>query len=244
MAMANLNQTAWSPRRASLIAGISYLLLSVLAAFGNFGAIKALVTPGDAAKTAKDILGSESLFRVGIACLILAVMLDIVVALALRALFEPVNKSVSTMAAAFRVAYAAVFLVAISQLVGALALLDDASLALHAIDAFTTIFTIGLVLFGVHLMLIGHLVYRSGFAPRILGVLLAIAGLGYLVDGFGVVLVRDYSAIGQFTFVGEVALVIWLLVKGIRITTSQDSGQQPPAADPRNPNLALADETT
>jgi hypothetical protein len=63
---------------------------------------------------------------------------------------------------------------------------------------------VGLILFGVHLLLIGHLAHRSGFMPKIFGVLLVIAGLGYLVDGFGAVLVQDYAiSIGQFTFVGE-----------------------------------------
>jgi hypothetical protein len=76
---------------------------------------------------------------------------------------------------------------------------------------------VGLILFGVHLLLIGHLAHRSGFMPKIFGVLLVIAGLGYLVDGFGAVLVQDYAiSIGQFTFVGEVALIFWLLISARR----------------------------
>ena len=117
------------------------------------------------------------------------VILDIVVAAALLRLFEPVDRSVSIMAAWFRVAYAAVYLVAIIQLVIALGLLDDAPLALRAINAYDTIWHVGLILFGVHLLLIGYLAYRSGFMPKIFGILLVVAGLGYLVDGFVLVLV-------------------------------------------------------
>ena len=199
-----------------------------------FGAIGALVTPGDAARTAQDILGSEGLFRWGIASLILVVILDIVVAAALLRLFEPVNRSVSTMAAWFRVAYAAVYLVAIIQLVIALGLLDDAPLALRAINAYDTIWHVGLILFGVHLLLIGYLAYRSGFMPKIFGILLVVAGLGYLVDGFVLVLVPGPSiSIAAFTFVGEVALIFWLLIVGRR---KDFGGGQADRTDHREPD--------
>jgi hypothetical protein len=81
-----MNHDTQSLRRASLTAGITLALIIVLA---TFGAVGALVTPGDAAKTAQDILGSEGLFRWGIASLILVVILDIVVAAALLTVFEP-----------------------------------------------------------------------------------------------------------------------------------------------------------
>jgi Domain of unknown function (DUF4386) len=121
-----------SLRTASLIAGLALALIVALALFGNFVAVQPLITPGDAAKTAQDILNSEALFRWGIASLVLAAVLDMIVAVALLALFEPVNRNVSTMAALFRVAYAAVFLVAIIQLVVALGLLGDPTQAMRA----------------------------------------------------------------------------------------------------------------
>jgi hypothetical protein len=92
---------------------------------GNFVAVQPLITPGDAAKTAQDILNSEALFRWGIASLILVAVFDIVVAAALLRLFEPVNRSLSITAAWFRAGYAAIYLVAIIQLVVALGLLGD-----------------------------------------------------------------------------------------------------------------------
>ncbi|HEY5846017.1 MAG TPA: DUF4386 domain-containing protein [Microlunatus sp.] len=211
------NLDSGSMRRASLTAGLALALMVVIAPFGVFGAIGALVTPGDAARTAQDILGSESLFRWGIASLILVVILDIVVAAALLRLFEPVDRNVSIMAAWSRVAYAAVYLVAIVQLVIALELLDDPAQALRAVNAYDTTWHVGLILFGFHLLLIGYLAYRSGFMPKIFGILLVLAGLGYLTDGFVLVLVPDPSiSIGSFTFLGEVALIFWLLIVGRR----------------------------
>jgi hypothetical protein len=204
-------------RTASLIAGLGLALSVVLAPFGNFVAVQPLITTGDAAKTAQDILNSEALFRWGIASLVLAAVLDIIIAGALLVLFQPVSRGVSMTAALFRVAYAAVFLVAIIQLVVALGLLGDPTQAMRAIDAYNTIWLVGLIFFGVHLVLIGYLAYRSGYMAKIFGILLVVAGLGYLVDGFGTVLVPNYSInVAGFTFVGEAALMFWLLIKGAR----------------------------
>ncbi|HEY5786131.1 MAG TPA: DUF4386 domain-containing protein, partial [Microlunatus sp.] len=204
--------------RPSLIGGVALLLLAVLAGLANFGIVEVLVTPGDAARTAQDLIDSEALFRSGIAGLIVVVLLDIVVACSLLAVFESVNRSVAIMAAVFRIAYATVFLVAISQLVSVLELLGDADEALQAVGQFHTIWDASYALFGVHLALIGYLVYRSGFAPRLLGVLLVLAGLGYLVDEIGSVLVSGYALeISRFSFVGEAVLIFWLLIKGVRL---------------------------
>jgi hypothetical protein len=212
-----MNPDTRSLRTASLIAGLGLALIVVLALLGNFVAVQPLITPGDASKTAQDILNSEALFRWGIASLILVAVFDIVVAAALLRLFEPVNRSLSITAAWFRVAYAAVYLVAIIQLVVALGLLGDPDQASRAIDAYDTIWLISLILFGIHLLLIGYLAYRSGFMAKVFGILLVIAGLGYIADGFVAVLVPGPSiSIGQFTFVGEVALIFWLLIKGTR----------------------------
>jgi len=222
-----MNPDTRSLRTASLIAGLGLALIVVLAPLGNFVAVQPLITPGDAAKTAQDILNSESLFRWGIASLVLTAVLDMIVAGALFVVFEPVSRGVSMMAALFRVAYTAVFLVGISQLVVALGLLRDPPQAMRAVDAYNTIWLIGLIFFGIHLMLLGYLAYRSGYMAKIFGILLVVAGLGYLVDGFGTVLVPNYSInIAQFTFVGEAALMFWLLIKGTRKNFSNGEADQ------------------
>lgn len=196
--------------------------MAVLSAFGIFGPLDSLITPGDASKTAADVSGSQLLFRTGTASLIVVVLLDVLVAGALFEVFAPVNRSVSMMAAWFRVAYAAVFLVAIAQLLQVPALLDDGDGILRAAGAFDTIWKVGLILFASHLLLIGYLAYRSGFMARIFGVLLVVAGLGYLADGFVAVLVPgDSISIAQFAFVGEVALIFRLLIGGRRRGTAQ-----------------------
>ncbi|MCH7229631.1 DUF4386 domain-containing protein [Glycomyces sp. L485] len=208
-----------SLRPASLTAGISLFFVIGLAFFGAFGAVDALVTPGDAAQTAADIAASETLFRWGIACLAVVAMLDLVLAASLYVVFETVNRAVSMLTAWFRVAFAAVYLVAISQLVLAVTRLDHPEQVLASIEAFEIIWNLGLLVFGVYLVLLGWLAYRASFMAKVVGVLLVVAGLGYLVDSFGMVLVSDYSLqVVLFTFVGEVVLMLWLLFKGTRTT--------------------------
>jgi len=211
--------TAKSQRSASLVAGLALALMAVLSGFGVFGAIQPSITPGNAEATAAAILGSELMFRLGIASLILVIVLDVIAASALYTVFAPVNQSLSRMAAWFRLAYSVVFLVAILQLPIAVSLLAEPVAALRAIEAFYTIWYIGLILFGFHLLLIGYLAFRSGFMAKVFGILLILAGIGYAVDGFGLVIIPDFTAfLGQFLFVGEVVLIFWLLIRGRRLT--------------------------
>jgi Domain of unknown function (DUF4386) len=232
----------WSIRSASLTAGVAILLLSVLAGFGSFVAVQSLVTEGDAAQTAKDITGSDGLFRFGVVSLFLVVALDVVVAWALYRVFSPVSRSLSMLATCLRLVYAGVFLVAVSQLLGVLRLLgNDAYLlvfiadqlhaqALSGIGTFNDVWAAGLVLFGLHLLVIGYLGYRSGYVPRFLAVLLAIAGLGYVVDSFGAELSRGPWTDASFTFIGEFLLALWLLIWGRRLTSTETGLHQDPIA--------------
>lgn len=215
-------------RNASVIAGVGILLMAALSGFGYFVAVKGLVTPGDAARTATDIKGSETLFRFGMVSLLLVAVLDVVVAWALYHVFRPVSEGISMLAAWLRLAYAAIFMVAIAQLLEVPRLLgDDRYLAvfsptqlhvqaLSRIDAFNDIWHAGLVVFGVHLVVVAYLAHRSGSVPKLLGVLIAIAGLGYLFDSFAGVLAGSSPEVSSYTFLGEFLLALWLVIWGRR----------------------------
>ena len=86
-----------------------------------------------------------------------------------------------------------------------------------SLGAFRSGWDIALVFFGLHLLVLGYLVFTSGYSPKWLGIFVIVAGLGYLVDSFGKILLPSYNlTIASFTFVGEVLLMIWLLWKGIK----------------------------
>src|SRR4029450_6148119 len=205
--------------------GIALLLVALLGGFGYLAMVDRLHVIDDPVQTAANIAASETLFRLAIASLLVTAVLDIVVAWALLMVFEPVSSGLSTLAATFRVAYAGIFVVAIAQLTGVLRLLPQAeelsTQVLSGVHAFEDIYSAGLLLFGFHLMLLGLLVWRAAYAPRFLGILLALAGLGYAVDSFGIVLFAGYALeVATFTFVGEVVLVFWLLLRGRRLTST------------------------
>jgi hypothetical protein len=213
-----------SARRAALVAGASLMAMSALAGFGNLVVMEGLVTPGDAAKTAEDVMGSAGLFRLGVAGLYLAAVLDVVIAWALMRVFSPVDEDLSRLAAWLRLAYAAVFLVAISQLAGIPQLLDAPAYAtvftpeqLHGqallkVDTFRDVWFAGLILFGAHLALTGYLAWRSGFVPRVIAALLVVAGAGYAFDSCVAVFTEAAPfAVSNVTFLGEFLLGLWLL---------------------------------
>lgn len=229
-----LARTGWSMRRASATAGIGLVLMIVPALLGNFVAVEGLVTPGDAARTAADITASEGLFRFGIANLFAVVLLDVVVAVALYRVFRPVSAGASTLAAAARLVYAGIFMVAISQLAGVANLLGSPesvavlgseqaqAQAWLGIDSYRDTWNAGLLLFGLHLLLLGWLAWRSGYVPRVLAALLAVAGVGYAFDSVAAVLVgHGAPTIAEFTFLGEVLLAVWLIVWSRRLPRGQ-----------------------
>ena len=90
--------------------------------------------------------------------------------------------------------------------------------ALSEVNAFHDVFSAGLVLFGVHLLVVGYLAYRSGFVPRLLAALVFLAGAGYAFDSMASVLSNDSApAVASVTFLGEFLLGVWLLVRGRRL---------------------------
>jgi hypothetical protein len=213
-----------SVRKASVTAGAGLLLMSVLSGFGYFVAVKGLTTPGNATRTAQKIAAHEDLFRFGIVSLFLVAALDVVVAWALYRVFTPVSEALSKLAAGLRIAYAGIFVIAISRLVGVLGTNQQPVAVLGRINSFTNIWDAGLVLFGLHLLVIAYLAYRSGYVPKAFGVLLAVAGLGYLFDSLSAALTHGSSTpVSSFTFVGEFLLALWLVIFGRRVTLS-DSG--------------------
>jgi hypothetical protein len=130
----------------------------------------------------------------------------------------------------FRLVYTVIALCSLLKLATAFRILNTpdyltvvGSDQLHAqvqllLKSFRYEWSMGLVLFGIHIGLLGYLVYRSGYIPRILGILLAIAGLGYLIYYLGPYLypTADVGFI-MITFFGELIFMLWLLVRGWKI---------------------------
>jgi len=218
-----------SLRTSAIVAGLGLLFMAILAPIANFGVIEKLIVPGDAASTANNIMASAGLFRIGIVIFLIVAILDVVVAWALYILLKSVNKSLSLLAAWFRVVYAAILAFALSNLLIVLQLLSGSDYLkafetnqLYAqvmlfLNGFTDGWDLGLLIFGLHLMVLGYLAFKSGYIPKILGILVIVAGLGYTIDSGGKFLSPNYTlSLSTFTFIGEVLLIFWLLWRGIK----------------------------
>ena len=229
-------EARWTVRRAGVVAGGALLVMVPVAVFANFVVLQGMITTSDARATADEIVAREATFRLGVLAWVLIVVLDAVIAWALYRVFRPVSPAVSMLTAVFRLVYAAVLLVGVGQLLRALDVLtgsaptgpgadDVAGRALLELNAFQHIYHLGLFLFGVHLALLGYLSLRSDFIPRLIGVLLVVAGAGYAFDTVGAVLDLGLPAVSVVTALGELLLALWLLV-GRRRLRAVDSAQE------------------
>jgi hypothetical protein len=223
-----------SPRSMARIAGALYLVIIVVAGWFELFVRGALIVNNDAATTAANILAHESLYRLAGAAVLVYVSCDAVVAVIFYELLKPVTRSVSLLAAFFRLTMVAILSANLLTHFAALMLLKAPSflnafnadqlqaLALACLNLYPQGFFMGMVFFGFHCLLVGYLICRSAFLPRILGVLMAIAGLCYLTHSF-VRFLSPAVAAGLFqyimlpVFVAEMSLTLWLLVVGLNV---------------------------
>jgi hypothetical protein len=232
------NRAETPPVTYARIAGAGYLVIIVSGIFAEFFVRQSLLVPGDAAATAGNILASASLYRWGMAGDLIMLLADVVVALALFFLFREVSKSLALLAAFLRLAQGAVLGANLLNVYVPLLLLGSGgrylgafdpeqlnALALLHLNAHAYGYAIGLVFFGVHCLVLGYLVLKSRYVPRILGALLLLAAFGYLIDSFARTLLSNYAAyenvLGMVVlipaFVGELAFALWLLIRGVTV---------------------------
>ena len=231
-------------RKIALTAGLGLLVMAVLAPIAHFGVLQDLIVPTDAAATVANITSSEGLFRLAIAALLVVTFLDILVAWALYVLLKPVNETVAILVGWLRLAAPAVFAMAlanlldVAQLVGgaagsALAPDQLGAQVMSSIASFDNGWDMSLAIFGLHLLGLGFLLFKSVDFPKFVGILVVVAGGGYLADSFTRILAPDFEfTFSLFTFVGEALLIFWLLwhaIKGFP-SESASSGHQEAAS--------------
>ena len=217
---------------AARLAGALYLTIIIAALFAEVFVRDRLIVSGDAAATAQRIMGSELLYRAGSMIDLLVLFCDISLALLLYVLLKPVSNSLALLAAFFRLIFAAIAAVDGVLYFAPLILLHGGAflnsfsvgqlqtLAMAALKLQSAGYNVALVFFGVHCVLIGVLIARSVLIPRVIGVLMAIAGTCYIVNSFNHFLPFGLSAplypyILLPGLVGEGALTLWLLIAGI-----------------------------
>jgi len=199
-----------NPRKLSLIAGVSYVIIFFTAIFANFFVLEAIL-----AAPVETIQQDAMMVRYGTLAFIITAVFDVVIAWALYELYK--EHPFSSLSTYFRMMHAAIMAVATFALPFAL-VSTTANDILHYTQIFNTIWLIGLFFFGIHLILLGNIIGK----PKLIAWFLLIAGVMYMVDTAAHFILPNYEDYAPImlalvaipSIFGEMAFAIWLLVKG------------------------------
>lgn len=213
------------------LAGALYLGTIVFGLFAELGARGSLIVGSDAAATARAILAEEALFRVGLVADLAMLACYVGVTMLFLDIFRPVHAGMSRMAAAFSLIGIAVLaadallllaplrLLAATPYLAALGTPQREAAALLALKVHGDGYNVSLVFFGIYCLMLGWLVWRAGFIPKAIGVLMALAGGCYVLNSFASLSASAFARmlspyVMPPTLLGEGALALWLLVFG------------------------------
>jgi hypothetical protein len=220
--------------KTARVAGVLYLVMGVPAVFSLQYVPRTLIVSGNATATANNIRASEMLFRVGIVSELISVLAFILVVWALYRLLNGVNKTqASLMVSLVLVSVPISFLNVVNEIAALTMLGGSEFLSVfdkRQLEALAMLFLrlhsqglfVAQIFWGLWLFPFGVLVMRSGFLPRILGVLLIAACFGYLASSLTDLLLPSYlSVVNRLTIIlgaaGEGSIVLWLLIKGAKV---------------------------
>ena len=220
------------------IAGVLLLLAFVGGGIGEAYAPATLVVSGNAAATAHNLVASGPLFRLGFLAYLLESFTDVALAFLLYVLLRPVHANLAFLAVLFRImatatfAFGELFYFAPSLILGGDAYLKTFSpeqlqtLALLSFNVYTAASFIFTIHYGVASMLLGYLMWRSGYLPRVLAALWVLGGIGFVASN--VVWVLAPASASSLLVVPQLlasaSLALWLLIRGVNAAKWQERG--------------------
>ncbi|MGQ0798544.1 MAG: DUF4386 domain-containing protein [Pseudomarimonas sp.] len=218
-----------SPQPYARIGGAIYLIIIISGLLGEMFIRERLIVAGDALATLENIRASELLWRFGIAANLFHLACSVPLALILYRLLSPVNRHLALLAVMFNMV--AISLEAVSKLflLPSLFVLGNAPyLEVFSQDQLAALaslsnrshaygFNISLIFFGFECIVLGYLIFKSTFLPKTIGVLMQIAGICYLTNSFTLLLAPTFANVLILlpSFVAELSLALWLLIKGV-----------------------------
>jgi uncharacterized protein DUF4386 len=228
------NSIEQSPQLYARIGGALYLIIIVVGLFGEAFVRDRLIVSGDAVATAANIMLHESLWRFHIAAELFLLICAIALLLILFVLLRPVSRDLALLAVFINLVSIGIEATTTMYLLEALFPLGNAgylkaftpeqlyAMANLSLKSHGYGFGVSLVFFGCFCIIVGYLIFSSGYLPKTIGVLMQIAGMCYLTNSLALVLSpavanRLFPAILVPAFIGEVSLCLWLLVKGVNV---------------------------
>ena len=231
--ISHMKNSGNSLKKTARFAGLLYLLLVITGVFSIIYVSSAIIVKDDVIATAQNILAKEFLFRAGIINDLISNIIFVLLVLVLYRMFKQVNEHrAKLMLALVLVQIPAVFIMEALNITSLmifkgeilktfeLSQRQDLAMLFLKINDFGAL-TLEMF-WGLWLLPFGLLVYRSGFIPRIFGILLFIAGIAYMMDSFIALLLPRYSAfVNQPTLllvaIGEFSITLWFLIKGVKV---------------------------
>ena len=222
-------------------AAVLFLVTIVAGTFGELYVPSKLIVATDAAATARNVLTMNWMFRLGFASYLIEATCDIALGLIFYALLRPVQRDLSLLAAFFGLVSTALFAVGEIFYFAPASILSGAdylktfspeqlnTVTLLSFRLYARIAGMFMVFYGIAAILRGYLIYRSGYLPRALGVLLGIAGAGFVARTFTLVLAPAYSSelLLAPMFLAMASLTGWLLVKGVDVAKWEAAARSP-----------------
>jgi len=219
-----------SPQKTARAAAFVFALIFFLGMSTELFIRPGMIMPGDAAATVKNIAASQSLFRLSMVSDLLRQALLTVLPLILYKLLKPVNKTIASLMVIFALVCIPISLLNELNHFAVLLLSSGTGyLAAFKADQLNALVTFFLELrqygtfiaqfFSFWVLLLGYLVFKSGFLPKFLGILLMLAGLCYTLLAVQFLLFPNFDAtlLGVFTFIAETLFYLWLLIKGVNV---------------------------
>jgi len=198
----------FSPRKAAMVVGIAFITSVFIVTLVDDFLLANFVVPGDTEALASNIEANGRLFGFAVVGYLLVLVLDSIIGLALYAVLKPANKNLALLTAVLRLLYVCTLVIGLLCLV--FKIID--------VYGYASVKLFGYIFFALHIFLLGYSVFKSGYIPKSLGILLVVASFTYIVFFVDLHLPKTLEVIIMSTMaIAELSLSIWLMVKRNRL---------------------------
>ncbi|WP_166786804.1 DUF4386 domain-containing protein [Jeotgalibacillus salarius] len=215
-------------QKAAVYSGVSLLIMTLAAFFAQGYVHSSLVVEGGPSATLANIQSSQLLFRLEILGWVIIIVTDLIVSWGFYQFLKPFHSGYALLAGGLRLIYTAILTIAVVNLISAdqaVTAVSASQQVMNSIMSFETIWSLGLIVFGVHLTAVGAVALKTAKIPKVISTMLIMAGISYSLIHF---MYNFIPEIAQFTgilelalmapmFIGELSFGIWLLVKGRKL---------------------------
>ncbi|QQX75285.1 MULTISPECIES: DUF4386 domain-containing protein [Aequorivita] len=224
-------------KQLARISGIAYLMIFLAGFYANFAVLESLIDKNSSAITASNFINNHIQLGNGLLGFVVMLCFDALLVWSLFGLTKSTSKRMSYLASFFRLLHALFFGVALFKLWAAYQITFNATISTNLQNQvsellldFDTLWTVGLLFFGVHLLVLGYLALKSITIPNAIGILLMLAAIGYIIDSTAKLIMPNYIVYKDVfemvviipSVIGEFSFTVWLLIKGFKKQSQQE----------------------